>query len=119
MKKVFLLLIFATCFWGCDSGVNAEEDDMVRTVRYEVDGNAQEAIIEFIDGDLKVKGTGIEEIPWSRDIELTVGDKLYLSAWSSESGGGSVSIRVFVDGEIFRSAEDAFGIRTRISGNAF
>lgn len=119
MKKTIVLLILATCFWGCDSGIIEEEDDMVRTVLYEVDGNAQEAIIEFIDGDLKVKGTGIEEIPWSREIELTVGDKLYLSAWSSESGGGSVAIRVYVDGEIFRSAEDAFGIRTRISGNAF
>ncbi len=118
MKKILTLLVFSVCLIGCDSGVN-EEDDMVRTVRYEVDGDAQEAIIEFIDGDSIVKGTGIESIPWSRDIELTVGDKLYLSAWSSESGGGSVSIRVYVDGKIFRSAEDALGIRTRISGNAF
>lgn len=119
MKKLLPLLTVFFLFVGCDSPLEVPEDDMVRAIRYEVDGEAEQAIIEFIDGDGKVKGTGIADVPWTREFDMDVGEKLYLSAWSSESGGGSISIRVLVDGDIFREQSDNVGIRTRISGNAF
>lgn len=119
MKKLFPLLTLFILLVGCDSAVEVPEDDMVRTIRYEVDGDAQQAIIEFIDEDGKVKGTGVADVPWTLEFDMAVGDRLYLSAWSSESGGGSVAIRVLVDGDVFREDSDNFGVRTRISGNAF
>ncbi len=119
MKNLFLLTAVLVLFAGCDSAVEAG-DDQLRDVRYEVVGEAEQALIEFIDGDGKVKGTGVADVPWFWDIEMEVGEKLYLSAWSSETGGGSVEIRVLVDGEVFRTARNGNdGVRPRISGNAF
>ena len=120
MKNLFFLTAILVLFAGCDSPTEAGEDDLVRDVRYEVVGQAEQVLIEFIDGDGKVKGTGVSDVPWFWDIEMEVGDRLYLSAWSSETGGGSVQIRVLVDGQVFRTAQNGNdGVRPRISGNAY
>ena len=116
--KAIPLCVILFCLIGCDSSLDAPADDLIRLVRYEVDGEAENVIIEFIDADGRVKGTGVESVPWSLEIEMTAGDRLYLSAWSTETGGGSVEIRVLVDGVVFRTAQSGGGVRPRISGNA-
>ncbi len=119
MKGKCFLILLVILFTGCDTTLEAPLDDEMRQINYEVTGEAEQVIIEFIDGDGKVKGTGVASVPWSHEINMMVGDKLYLSAWSSETGGGFVEIRVLVDGVVFRTAKNGGDERPRISGNAY
>lgn len=119
MKSKSLLILLIILAAGCDANLEPPVDDEIRQINYEVTGEAEQVIIEFIDADGKVKGTGVQAIPWSREFDMMVGDKLYLSAWSSETGGGFVEIRVLVDGKVFRTAQNGGDARPRISGNAF
>ena len=116
-----VILIFNAIFLlatSCET-FEPEIDENVRYVRYEVRGAAKRVVVEFIDGDQKVKRTGVDELPWDRDLRMVVGDKLYLSAWSHEPGGGMIVVHVFVDNELFRTATNENNVRARIAGNAY
>ena len=119
MRTLLPIFLFSVLLFGCETSLEAPPDDDIRAIRYEVNGQAPRAIIEYIGADGRAVGVGVEEVPWALEFDVPVGERLYLSAWSSETGGGAIEIRVLVDGKVFRTAKNGTGVRPRISGNAY